>query len=152
MHFFISLLNIYMLDYALYMFIMFPLLFYSIPRYTRALFLHVHFYYLCYLSLWPQPGLTGGLCYPALWALKRLITWAYWRYLRVARGNVTLPCFCCFRSTFDPRNHLSLPPSFLSSSWQYIHCIPLSPSFFTLNSPPSSVIGEVDQDLLHHAV
>lgn len=51
---------------------------------------------------WPQPGLTGGLCSSALWALKRLITWACGHYLRVARGNVTLLCFCCFRSTFDP--------------------------------------------------
>lgn len=73
-----------------------------IPRYTRALFLHVCLYYLCYLSPWPRPGLTWGLRYSALWALKRLITWACRRYLRVARGNVTLACFCCFWSTFDP--------------------------------------------------
>lgn len=58
---------------------------------------------------WPRAGLTAGLRSSALWALKRLITWACGHYLRVAGGNVTLPCFCCFRFTFDPGIVPALP-------------------------------------------
>lgn len=119
-----------------------------IPRCSRALFLHVRFHYLCYLSPWPRPGLTAGLRCPAPWALKRLITWAWRHYLRVVGGNVTLSCFCCFGSTSDTphpphQNLLRLPFSVLPCD-----SIPV----FLLNSAASSVLGEAGPQVLHHAV
>ena len=101
---------------------------------------------------WLWPGLTGGLRYSALWALKRLITWACGHYLRVARGNVTLPCFCCFRSTFDPGIVLPSPACcdkhILISTASHF----LSLSSHLLSSSLLSSFFRGPIQILHHAV
>lgn len=134
------------LGFFLYLFCNIPSLstLFHIPRYSWALFLHMHFHYLWNLSPWPRPGLTPGSRCLAPWALKRLITWACGHYLRVAGGNVTVPCFCCFGSTSDP-------PRIVSVSLPLRSHVTAS-SFLPLNSPPSSVVGEAGPQLLHHAV
>lgn len=94
------------------------------------------------------PGLTGGLHYSeALWALKRLITWACGHYLRVARGIVMFPCFCCFRSTLDPGIIPPFPANITNTS---LH--PAFTLFLHTYSPLFTVLVKPTLDLLHHAV